>query len=102
MLALNLDGPGDVARQIAERARQRRLESDLTQQGLARRAGLSLSTYRRFETTGEISLQHLLAVGLVLGADADFDALFQQRQYANLDEVVGRRDRVRRRGRRND
>jgi transcriptional regulator with XRE-family HTH domain len=96
------DDPGEIARTLVERVRQRRLESDLTQQGLARRAGLSLSTYRRFEMTGDVSLQNLIRIAVALGATDDFTTLFQRRRYASLDEVLAENNRSRQRGHRND
>jgi len=101
MLTLEAVSPDGVARGIAGRARQRRLEADLTQQGLARRAGLSLSTYRRFEATGEVSVHNLVRVALALGAEDGFEGLFGRRGYASLDEVIAGAGPTRRRGRRN-
>ncbi len=100
MLTFN-DDPPEVARGIAERVRLRRLELDLTQQSMARRAGMSLSTYRRFEATGEITMHNLILIGVVLGATEDFSGLFQQPRYASLDDVIRPR-RPRQRGSRND
>ncbi|MDR0284174.1 MAG: helix-turn-helix domain-containing protein [Propionibacteriaceae bacterium] len=101
MLAINDDPPG-VARRLAERVRLRRLELDYTQQNLARRAGMSLSTYRRFEATGEISLHRLILVGVALGTTSEFETLFQEPRYASLDEILDTKRRTRQRGARND
>ena len=56
IIAFNVSSPSDIALQIAARVKVRRLELDLTQEGLAARAGVKFATYRRFEQTGEISL----------------------------------------------
>ena len=40
IIVFNLSSPNDVALQIAARAKARRLELDLTQEGLAARAGV--------------------------------------------------------------
>lgn len=55
--------PQDVAMRIARQVKARRLEMNLTQEGLCVRAGIKLPTYRRFERTGEISLRGLFAAG---------------------------------------
>ncbi len=94
------DDPPEVARRVAERVRLRRLELDLTQRSMARRSGMSLSTYRRFEATGEVSLRHLILISVVLNATSDFDGLFLQPQYASLDDVI--EPKRRQRGSRND
>ena len=57
ILLLNVANPSDIALQIAARVKARRLELNLTQEGLASRAGVKFATYRRFEQTGEISLR---------------------------------------------
>ena len=41
---------------IIQNIRERRLQMDLTQEGLAERSGVSLSTLRKFEQKGSISL----------------------------------------------
>ena len=46
--------------EIAERAKFRRLEQNLTQEGLALRSGVSLGSIKRFERSGEISLKSLM------------------------------------------
>lgn len=87
-----------MALEIAERVRARRLELDLTQEGMASRAGLKFPTYRRFEQTGEISLRGLLQVGFALNALSDFDALFAQPRYQTLDDVLEEGRITRKRG----
>lgn len=76
----------------------RRLELDLTQEGLATRAGIKFATYRRFEQTGEISLRGLLQIAFALDALADFNTLFAQRQYQSLSEVLDNQTTNRKRG----
>lgn len=94
--------PGEVALQIASRVKARRLELNLTQEGLATRAGVKFATYRRFEQTGEISLRGLLQVGMALNAMSDFDVLFAQRQYRTLDDILNEQKVTRKRGKKNE
>ena len=49
IISFNLSTPDDVAKQIAARVKARRLELNLTQEGIATRAGLKFATYRRFD-----------------------------------------------------
>lgn len=102
MLAFNLLMPKDVALQIAARVKARRLELDLTQEGLSARAGIKFATYRRFEQTGEISLRGLLQIGFALNALSDFDALFTHKQYQTLDDVLNEQYVSRKRGKKNE
>lgn len=102
MIAINIYTPREVALQVAARVRARRLELDLTQEGMAAKAGVKFATYRRFEQTGEISLRGLLQVGFALNALSDFDALFAQRQYRTLEDVLNEGKVTRKRGRKHE
>jgi len=62
----------------AERVKSRRLEKNLTQEGLALRSGVSLGSLKRFERTGEISLKSLIYLALALNCLEDFDHLFEK------------------------
>lgn len=94
--------PRDVSLNLAARVKQRRLELNLTQEGLCRRAGLKLPTYRKFERTGEISLKGLLHIAFALNMLKDFEQLFTQRQYLSIDEVIERKELKRKRGKKNE
>ena len=90
------------AKALATRAKARRLEMNLTQEGLSVRAGIPLATYRRFERTGEISLKGLLQVAYALNALDDFDSVFDAPRYASLDEALHATQKTRKRGKRNE
>ena len=66
----------EVMQEIAIKAKDKRLEQNLTQEGLALRSGVSLGSIKRFERTGEISLKSLIDIALALGCLEDFYALF--------------------------
>lgn len=102
IIAINFSTPDEVALQMAARVKARRLELNLTQEGLAARAGIKFATYRRFEQTGEISLKGLLRIGFALNALAEFDTLFAQKQYRSLDEVLNEQSITRKRGQKNE
>jgi len=85
--------------QLAQRARARRLEQNLTQQGLAERSGVALGTLKRFETTGEISLDSLVRLAVALGAEEGFQQLFLPRPVETIDALLASRP-TRQRGRR--
>jgi len=75
MMSIELKSPQDVQREIAGRFKARRLALNLTQQGLAARAGVSWSSLKRFEYTGLIAFDALLKLALVLECLGDFDRL---------------------------
>ena len=102
IVTFNISSPSDIALQIAARVKVRRLELDLTQEGLAARAGVKFATYRRFEQTGEISLRGLLEDGFAWNALTDFDALFAQKQYQSIDDLLNEQSVIRKRGKKNE
>ena len=78
---------------------------DLRQSELAARAGLAPGTVLRLERTGRASIENVLRVATVLGADGAFERLFEPPKYRTLDEALARpasvqRQRVRTRRRR--
>ncbi|MDR2824033.1 MAG: helix-turn-helix transcriptional regulator [Prevotellaceae bacterium] len=100
ILSLKANSPNAITKSVAERMRQRRLETNLTQELLAKRAGVSLASYRRFERTGEISFAFLVKIALVLNAESDFDALFSNKIYNSIEDVLTK-NKIRKRGRMN-
>jgi len=84
---LTLTSPSDMARTLADRSRELRLLREWTQVTLARRAGVTVSSYRRFETTGKASLELVLKVALVLARLTEFDALFLPPPARSIDEL---------------
>lgn len=67
-----------------------------TQAQLASRTGVSLGSLRRFEQTGQISLESLVRIARGLGCEDDFDALFSAPAYRSIDEVIAETERSRR------
>jgi transcriptional regulator with XRE-family HTH domain len=88
--------PEDLAAQIGDRARARRLAANLTRKTLAKQSGVPESTLRKFEVTGVISFVSLLQLADALGCMDDFSKLFPARTAMTIDEFVAP---VRKRGR---
>ena len=101
ILAIINNSPEAIIKRIAERVKARRLEMDLTQAALAKRAGIPLPTYRRFERTGEISLRALVTLATAMSATAEFATLFTTKSYSSMDDLLSAGDKPRQRGKRN-
>ena len=80
--------PDSLISGIAERVKQRRLEKGWTQKILAAKAGLSLPSYRRFESSGEIALRSLVMLAFALDMTDEFEALFSNKTYQSIDELL--------------
>ena len=103
ILSLTPPTSKDICLSIATRVRQRRLEMNLTQVGLCKMADINISSYRRFERTGEIALDTLARIALAMNKQNDFDTLFSEPIYNSIDDVVNAsKATVRKRGKKNE
>lgn len=96
---INLDEfgmmPIEIQKEIARKEKERRREKGITQEEMARRADLSLSSLRRFEQTGEISFAALIRIGSVLDDEKAFLGLFAPQEFKTMKELL---DAKRRKG----
>ncbi|NBV45524.1 MAG: helix-turn-helix domain-containing protein [Planctomycetia bacterium] len=83
-------GPTDVALALARRTKAVRLVQGWTQATLARRAGVTLASYRRFEATGKSSLELVLRVAHALGRLAEFAVLLTPPPASSIEELAAR------------
>jgi transcriptional regulator with XRE-family HTH domain len=99
MISINMMTPQEMQKAIAQQARTLRLELNLSQQTLSEKSGVSYGSLKKFEQTGQISLESLLKLALVLGSIDDFKSLFKPTPVAalSLDELI--EDGKRKRGR---
>ncbi len=103
ILSLINKTPGSLMAGVAGRVKQRRLEKGWTQKVLAAKAGVTLPSYRRFETTGEISLRSLIMLAFALDMTDEFEALFSNKAYQSVDDILkAEQSNQRKRGRRDE
>lgn len=89
-IIVSLITPDKVQMKLAENVRMHRLQLELTQEGLAERSGVSLSTLRKFEQKGVISLAAFLKLQMVLGGLEDILKATQLKKtkFSSIDEVL--------------
>ena len=87
---LSLITPSKAQKKLAEHVRARRLQMELTQQGLAERSGVPLPTLRKFEQKGSISLESFLKLQMVLGGLEDILKATQIKDtlFSSIDDVL--------------
>lgn len=73
-----LQSPDSITRVLGERVRVLRLARNISQAELAAMAGVSLSSIKRFEASGQGTLRLLGAVTIALQATDALDILFVQ------------------------
>jgi len=92
--------PKELMKKIAEKARTKRLALDLSQKTLSEKSGVSYGVLKKFELTGQISLESLVKLALTLESITDFESLFtpdKPEKALSLDEMI--KDGNRKRGR---
>lgn len=100
MGGFSLHTPEQVGKDLAARVKALRLAKGWKQATLAERSGVSLGSLRRFESSGQVSLQHLLQLAFALNRLDDFDALLQPPRASSLAELeAAEKQPSRRRGR---
>tara|TARA_R110002012_G_C11664445_1_gene612527 strand:+ start:2698 stop:3000 length:303 start_codon:yes stop_codon:yes gene_type:complete len=87
-------------KRITGNLRELRLGRGLTQKGLAERSGVNLSSLRKFEQTGRISLESFLKLSFTLGC---LDKLIKatepmESKFSSIDDVLAKDDKKPQRG----
>ncbi|MEA2017543.1 MAG: helix-turn-helix transcriptional regulator [Campylobacterota bacterium] len=90
MITINITTPDSIIEQLKIKLKQMRLSMNLTQDGLAKRSGVSLGSLKRFESSGNISLKSLLKLSLVLECLDDFQNIANPKKEVinSLDDIL--------------
>ncbi len=100
MNGFSLETPEKISTGLAVRVKALRLARGWKQATLAERSGVTLASLRRFEESGKVSLQNLLALAFALNRLDDFNALLQPPRASSLAELEAAEKRpTRKRGR---
>jgi len=83
-----LDNPDDIARQLADDFRKRRIEKNLTREQIAEQSGVAVSNIIRFEQKGLISLGNFISIVMVLGYTSEVKNLLTQPKYSTMEELM--------------
>jgi transcriptional regulator with XRE-family HTH domain len=89
MLSVDLFSSDTIAKELARRVRRRRLNVNLSQEGVANRSGVTLASVKRFEQTGLISLDSLIRIAFVIDGAEEFNNLFQPKAFQTIQDVIG-------------
>ncbi len=90
MLAFLPPTPSEMMETLKTKFKQRRKALGYTQPELASRSGVSLGSLKRFERFGQISLESLLKLALVLECLGEFGALceVEEGKFGSMDEIL--------------
>ena len=78
----------EINTDIANRMIQLRKRRKISQKKLAAKSGVSLVSLKRFEQTGEISLQSFTKLAIALEVEGELEALFSEVPFGSIEEVI--------------
>ena len=78
----------EINNDIAQKIVRLRKRKKITQKQLAARSGVSLGSLKRFEQSGEISLQSLTKIAIALDLENELEDLFNNVPFASTEEVI--------------
>lgn len=83
----------EINNNIAQKIVRLRKRKKITQKQLAARSGVSLGSLKRFEQSGEISLQSLTKIAIALDVENELEDLFNNVPFASIEEVINEQTR---------
>ncbi len=83
-----LDTPADIAVRLAQKMKSIRKRRKITQKQMAARSNVSYATLRKFEKTGQISLESFIKLSMELGMTDELNNLFSTPVYNSIEEVI--------------
>ncbi len=83
----------EIDNAIANRMVKLRKRKKITQKALAAKSGVSLGSIKRFEQSGEISLQSLTKLAIALEVEGELDTLFDSVPFLSIEEVINEQDK---------
>ncbi|PHU36591.1 MULTISPECIES: helix-turn-helix domain-containing protein [Pseudobutyrivibrio] len=78
----------EINKEIAGNVRQLRKRKKITQNELAKKSGVSFASIKRFEQTGEISLQSLTKIAIALNVEDELETLFTSVPFSSIEEII--------------
>ncbi len=90
MLSFLPKTPNELMQELKLKFKNRRKSLKLTQQNLALKSNVSLGSVKRFEQSGQISLESLLKIAFILECSGDFEKICNKDVYnfKSIDEVI--------------
>jgi len=89
MLSFLPKTPIEIMQELKTKFKEKRKSFGYTQNELATRSGVSLGSLKRFERSGQIALESLLKLALILECLGDFSSLCEKKEerFGSIEEV---------------
>lgn len=86
MLDLSLTKPDAIVLLLCDRLRKERINQQMTQSELAKRAGIGVNTLSNLETGKNTGFENIVRVAMVLGRTDELESLFKPK-LGSLDDL---------------
>jgi transcriptional regulator with XRE-family HTH domain len=83
---------------IGKKFKEIRLSQRLMRKTLALRSGMSESSLKRFEVTGEISLDSLVKISNVLNVKSWISSILAEEHFESINDIVKSKKKIKKRG----
>ena len=88
MINLSQKTYNEINTELADRMVKLRKRKKISQKELAAKSAVSLGSVKRFEQSGEISLQSFTKLAIALGVEGELEALFTEVPFDSIEEVL--------------
>lgn len=88
MISLEQKTWNEINKEIAANVKKLRKRKKISQTMLSARSGVSLGSIKRFEQTGEISLQSLTKIAIALETEKELEGLFSEVTFTSIQEII--------------
>lgn len=88
MINLSQKTWNEINTELAERMVKLRKRKKISQKDLAAKSAVSFGSVKRFEQSGEISLQSFTKLAIALGVEGELEALFSEVPFDSIEEVL--------------
>ncbi len=88
MIGLEWETIDEILMALANRVKKIRKRLNISQKILSSMSGVSFGSIKRFELTGQISLESLAKIARALGCLDEIKNLFTEVRYLSIEEVI--------------
>jgi transcriptional regulator with XRE-family HTH domain len=93
-----MDTPKETLQKIGKKLKEIRLSQNYKRQTIAIKSGVSESSLKRFESTGEISLDSLIKISTSLGITNWINSILAEEYIESLDALIKSKKVLKKRG----
>lgn len=83
-----LDNADDIAKEMADDFRKRRIEKNLTREQVAEKSGVAQANIARFEQKGLISLKNLIGIAMAMEYTSEVKNIFSEPKFSTMEELT--------------